>query len=205
MSNMDFEVKLALDNIRCDIENWLTAQKTRSIRRIVLSREEFFQEEFAPILGKDVVKCLIEKGFCSSPASKIFHGSYDGGLFDHSICVTSELIRLTDMMGLAWSEDFSPVKVGMLHDLCKVGSYYKNSDGGYEYLKPSILPGHGMKSTILAQSIIPLTDEEIACIVHHMGAYETDCWDEYDAAIRKYPNVLLTHTADMIASKIRGY
>ena len=51
-----------------------------------------------------------------------------------------------------------------------------------------------------------LTDEEIACIRWHMGAYEIDTkmWQYYDSAIRKYPNVLYTHTADMIASKIDG-
>ena len=37
-----------------------------------------------------------------------------------------------------------------------------------------------------------------------MGAYEKDMWNEYDKAIIKYPNVLYTHTADMIASKIVG-
>lgn len=39
-----------------------------------------------------------------------------------------------------------------------------------------------------------------------MGAYEKDMkmWDYYGRAIEKYPNVLFTHTADMIASKILG-
>jgi hypothetical protein len=39
-----------------------------------------------------------------------------------------------------------------------------------------------------------------------MGAYETDpkMWNYYGAAIEKYHNVLFTHTADMIASKILG-
>lgn len=50
------------------------------------------------------------------------------------------------------------------------------------------------------------TDEEIACIRWHMGAYETDTkmWNYYGRAIETFPNVLYTHTADMIASKIRG-
>lgn len=39
-----------------------------------------------------------------------------------------------------------------------------------------------------------------------MGAYERDTkmWEYYGRAIEKYPNVLFTHTADMIASKIIG-
>lgn len=38
------------------------------------------------------------------------------------------------------------------------------------------------------------------------GAYETDpkLWEYYGRAIEKYPNVLYTHTADMIASRIIG-
>ena len=48
--------------------------------------------------------------------------------------------------------------------------------------------------------------EEIICIRWHMGAFETDTkmWDYYGKAIEKYPNVLYTHTADMIASRIQG-
>ena len=42
------------------------------------------------------------------------------------------------------------------------------------------------------------------CIRYHMGAYEKDGWNEFDLAIRKYPNVLWTHTADMYASKVKG-
>ena len=47
-----------------------------------------------------------------------------------------------------------------------------------------------------------LTEEERLCIRYHMGAYETSDWDGYDQAIRKFPNVLWTHTADMLASKL---
>ena len=54
----------------------------------------------------------------------------------------------------------------------------------------------------MLQGHISLTGEEAACIVYHMGAYEKDMWDGYDAAIRQYPNVLYTHTADMLASKV---
>ena len=38
------------------------------------------------------------------------------------------------------------------------------------------------------------------------SAYETDTklWNYYGKAIEKYPNVLFTHTADMISSKILG-
>jgi hypothetical protein len=51
---------------------------------------------------------------------------------------------------------------------------------------------------------LQLTEEEILCIRYHMGAYEKDAWDYFDRAIRKYETVLWTHTADMVASKVKG-
>jgi hypothetical protein len=50
-----------------------------------------------------------------------------------------------------------------------------------------------------------LTPEEVMCIRWHMGAFdEKENWQYYSRAVNKYPNVLWTHTADMIASQIMG-
>lgn len=75
-----------------------------------------------------------------------------------------------------------------------------------EYNKFLTIDGHGEKSCILTLQYVPLTDEEIHCIRWHMGAYEkdTDKWNCYGRSIKKYPNVLFTHAADMIASHIEG-
>lgn len=52
---------------------------------------------------------------------------------------------------------------------------------------------------------IELTEEEKACIMYHMGAFvDSKEWEFYSRAVKKYPNVLYTHTADMIASQIKG-
>lgn len=167
---------------------------------------------------------LIELGFFDVPASTKYHGNYAGGLFDHSLAVTETLVDLTNKLGLEWSRPESPYIVGMYHDLCKCDLYkpvykryeIKNNSGNvvktysaiesYEYNDKSLLDGHGTKSVIIALKFIPLTDEEIACIRWHMGAYERDpkMWDYYGRAVEKYPNVLYTHTADMIASKTLG-
>ncbi len=150
---------------------------------------------------------LDELGFFTAPASTKYHGAYEGGLFDHSIQVAKELVRLTEKLGLKWEKYRSPYLVGMFHDLCKCDNYVIDIETGkYKYNPEIIIPGHGDKSIILLQKYISLTDEEIACIRWHMGAYETDpkMWDYYGRAIEKYPNVLYTHTADMIASKIIG-
>ena len=50
-----------------------------------------------------------------------------------------------------------------------------------------------------------LTQEEIFCIRWHMGAFDDkENWNSYGRACTVYPNVLYTHTADMIAARIEG-
>lgn len=150
---------------------------------------------------------LHELGFFTAPASTKYHGAYEGGLFDHSLETAKQLVMLTDQIGLKWERPESPYIVGMYHDLCKCGAYVKDIETGKYKINPDIIiPGHGDKSVMMILKYTYLTDEEIACIRWHMGAYETDpkMWSYYGKAVEKYPNVLFTHTADMIASKIIG-
>ena len=57
----------------------------------------------------------------------------------------------------------------------------------------------------MLMGLINLTDEETMCIRYHMGAFtDQKEWEYYTRAVKKYPNVLYTHTADMIASQIKG-
>lgn len=146
------------------------------------------------------------RGFIELPASLNHHLSYRGGLLIHSVNVAKSLIELTDKLNLKWERPESPIIVGLFHDLCKLEFYApeKNCAIGFKHNdNPEFdLGGHGMLSVVLAQRFIKLTDEEIHCIRFHMGAYEQKDWSKFDAAIKKYPNVLYTHTADMIASKI---
>ena len=153
------------------------------------------------------VKELDNLGFFTAPASTKYHGAYEGGLFDHSFLTANTLVDLTEKLGLKWERPESPYIVGMFHDLCKCDNYVKDFETDkYIYNPDIIIPGHGDKSVIILSQYMRLTDEEIACIRWHMGAYETDTkmWEYYGRAIEKYPNVLFTHTADMIASKILG-
>lgn len=165
--------------------------------------------DFIPVSLSVFSKELDKMGFFDSPASTKYHGAYKGGLFDHSLCVAQLLVDLTNKLNLKWKRPMSPYVVGMFHDLCKCDNYVKDPtpySDEWIYNVDSILPGHGDKSVIMLSKYITLTDEEIACIRWHMGAYEKDTtmWNYYGKAIEKYPNVLYTHTADMIASKILG-
>ena len=152
------------------------------------------------------VENLDALGFFTAPASTKYHGAYEGGLFDHSLEVGKQLVNLTEKLGLKWEKSKAPHIVGMFHDLCKCDNYVVDfKTGKYKYNQDLIIPGHGEKSVIMLQKLMTLSDEEIACIRWHMGAFDdTTMWDYYGRAIEKYPNVLYTHTADMIASRIIG-
>lgn len=164
-------------------------------------------DEFMPLSARISVEALDDIGFFTAPASTKYHGSYEGGLFEHSLEVTKQLLELTEKLGLKWERPKSPYIVGMYHDLCKCDNYVWDAETGkYVFNKDILIPGHGDKSVIMVSKHIDLTYEEICCIRWHMGAYETDTkmWGYYGNAVAEYPNVLYTHTADMIAAKIVG-
>ena len=169
-----------------------------------------FRELFPNGASEDkekVIERLNDMGYFVAPASTKYHGNYEGGLFDHSYAVAKCLQDLTKRMELKWKSDNSPALVGLLHDLCKCDNYHPNGDGTYSYNTNLPLNGHGDKSVILAQIVLrdSLTIEEMFCIRWHMGAFDDkDNWSCYTNAIKLYPNVLWTHTADMMASHIEG-
>lgn len=157
-----------------------------------------------PQEAKLLTSVLDNTDFYTAPASTKYHGAYIGGLFDHSMNVACVLKQLTSV-GVChqWESSSSPVIVGMLHDFTKVGKYQSGMDGVFTYnTKAMGFGGHGSDSVIKLQRHLNLSLEEILCIRYHMGAYETDDWEGFDRAIRMYPNVLWTHTADMYASKV---
>lgn len=168
-----------------------------------------------PLVPADAVDRLLGMGFFTAPASTKYHGAYEGGLFDHSVNVTLALLKLTEKNELVWERKQSPYIVGMFHDLCKADQYkhpvmVKDLIGtkaedthAWEYRKNMLLKGHGDKSVMLLSQFYTLTYEEIVCIRYHMGAFTPqEEWNDYTGAIHRYPNVLWTHTADMIAAHI---
>lgn len=168
-----------------------------------------YVDKFKSIMG-DIVDdrtiCWLDMiGFFDSPASTKYHGNHMGGLFEHSYAVTEELLDLTEKLHLTWKREESPYIVGMFHDLCKADEYVKNESGDWAFNKDTLYRGHGDKSVMRLASVMRLTEEEVACIRYHMGAFtDKEEWGCYAKAIAKYPNVLWTHTADMIASQARG-
>lgn len=175
-----------------------------------VNREQHFQEIMRTQLPEErwrpLFFYLCEVGFFTAPASTKYHGAYLGALFDHSLAVMQALVHMTQRLDLKWTRERSPYIVGMFHDLCKADNYRRAPGGeSWEHKKDLILPGHGEKSVILLQRYLDLTEEEILCIRWHMGAFDDkENWNSYGNAVAKYPNVLYTHTADMIAARVLG-
>ena len=188
-------------------QNKIDIAKKNKLQRINAFKILFKDFEYIGTKSIDeVVECLDNTGYFDAPASTKYHGDYIGGLFDHSHVVTSSLLDLTEKLELKWERPISPYIVGMFHDLCKCDDYiYDPNEERFKHRDNLILNGHGEKSVIMAQKLLDLTDEEIACIRWHMGAYDDkENWNILGRAIEEYPNVLYTHTADMIATRIRG-
>lgn len=191
-----------------------------------MEREErikVFTDLLGDICPDGFIERLEAEGYFEAPAGMKHHGAYEGGLFDHSLQVAYELQNLTLKLGLTWERANGPLVVGLLHDLCKVKQYIKTpieeveiSAGSekqitthghyYAWNEKQNLPGHGEASIfrIMEWGGPQLKADEMYCIRYHMEAYQQQEWKELDAAIRQYPNIIYTHLADMIASKLKG-
>jgi len=170
------------------------------------------KEEFISLLkqidreGMDKLIEFIERSdFFEAPASTRFHGSYKGGLLEHSMKVYEILKTKT--------EDSDSVKIiALLHDICKVNFYKtdyrnaKNEQGVWEkvpyYTVDDLIPyGHGEKSVMMISEFIKLTPEERYAIRWHMGFTEPkELYTTLGQAYKKYPIALLVHEADLEAT-----
>lgn len=63
---------------------------------------------------------LVDKGFLEAPASTKYHGSYEGGLVEHSVNVMNRLMKKEVLQG--YTKETIAI-VGLLHDVCKVDLY----------------------------------------------------------------------------------
>lgn len=185
-------------------------QRIEKLNDLILEYDNAFPDSNLKKLivdNSDFCSYLVNDGFLTAPASTKYHGAYEGGLFDHSRAVYKRLRKLTVMNDLKWQRPESPFIVGMFHDLCKCDQYrivqeFVGDPITYEHNDRVLLKGHGEKSVMILSRFMSLTEEEVLSIRYHMGAYEKEDWTGFDLAIRKYPNVLYSHTADMLASKV---
>lgn len=185
---------------------------------IPMNEVMFPTKNFTDVVLYTKIRDMLDRTeYFDAPAAKGHHGAYRGGLADHSMEVAKMLSYYQDNLTYidkAGNEQHifqnhkSPVIVGLLHDICKTDDYKFTENGSIEFKKPyeMMYSGHGSKSILILMKYgIQLTEEEIQCIVYHMGAFvDSDQLGYYSAACARYPSVLYTHTADMHASQIIG-
>ena len=167
----------------------------------ILWFKALFGKVFSDIEMDDMISKLVDLGFFEKPGSISHHDNGPNGLFLHSCNVTQNLVRFTERLNLRWQLPRSPYVVGMFHDLCKCDNYIWDEENKCWTYNDAVKPGHGDKSVEMAKNILDLTEEEMLCIRWHMGAFDSqENWSKYSDAVRRYPNVLYAHTADMEAA-----
>ena len=162
---------------------------------------------------ENLISFIEKTDFYTAPASTRFHGSFEGGLLEHSLKVYEILdykIK-NNVIDLFVPED-TIIITALLHDICKVNFYKvdyrnaKNSKGEWEkvpyYTVDDTIPyGHGEKSVMMISEYIKLTSEEKYAIRWHMGFTEPkELYSTIGAAYKKYPVALLVHEADLEAT-----
>ena len=184
------------------------------------------KEEFVQIYRENIVRegadALLDylenkSDFFTAPASARFHGSYAGGLCEHSVnvydCLQDYLQRprVEELYGLEYSPETVAI-VALLHDLCKIGCYkagtrnVKNETTGQWEKVPTFnfedpLPyGHGEKSVYIISGFMRLTREEAMAIRWHMGFSGAEDKNLVGRALEKYPLAFALSVADMEAT-----
>ena len=178
------------------------------------------KEEFISLLRstnregiEEVIQFLEKSDFYKAPASTRFHGSFEGGLLEHSMKVYEILkhkVKNT-VLDINVSDD-TLIIIALLHDICKVNFYKvdyrnaKNERGEWEkvpyYTVDDTIPyGHGEKSVMMITEYMKLTVEEKYCIRWHMGFTEPkEAYNTLGQAFKKFPLALILHEADLEAT-----
>lgn len=146
---------------------------------------------------EDLISFMDTNGFFTQAASTRYHQAYEGGLAEHSMDVTINLLDLNDALFLGYSLE-SMILVGAGHDLCKIDTYKMQEDGTFVWNNEAE-DGHALKSIELLKRFITLTDEEEAAIKYHMGAYEKReyDWNALSKAYKEHSMSYYAHVADM--------
>jgi len=185
-----------------------------------------FEEQFIEIYKNNITRPGSDKlltyllsdssDFFTAPCSTRFHGSYEGGLVEHSVnvynCLKDYLdrSRVTDLYNISCNDETIAI-ASLLHDLCKINFYTvdfknaKNSRGEWEkvpyYSIDDQLPyGHGEKSVYIISGFMRLSREEAFAIRYHMGFSGTEEKNSIGKAFEKFPLALALSIADMEAT-----
>ncbi len=180
--------------------------------------EEIYQSEIKREGADKLWEYLVSPSsdFFTAPASARFHGSYEGGLLEHSLnvydCLNDylERERCKNLYKMEYSKETVAI-VSLLHDLCKINCYKKGSrnvkdENGVWHSVPTYefddkMPyGHGEKSVYIINGYIRLSREEAFAVRYHMGFSGTEDARSVGSAFEMYPLAFALSVADMEAT-----
>ncbi len=187
-----------------------------------MNAKEEFIELFQKHITRKGAQALLDyllsdaSDFFTAPSSTRFHGSYEGGLVEHSVnvyhCLKDYLTRprTKELYGMDFSEETIAL-VALLHDICKLNFYKveyrnaKNDKGVWEkvpyYTIDDTLPyGHGEKSVYIISSYMRLSREEAFAIRYHMGFSGIEDKNSIGRAFEMFPLAFALSVADMEAT-----
>ena len=187
-----------------------------------MDNRERFEEIYHSKIKRDGADKLWEylvstsSDFFVAPASARFHGSYEGGLLEHSLnvydclCDFLERERCKKMYDMNYNEETIAI-VSLLHDLCKINCYKKGTrnvkdETGVWHTVPTFefddkMPyGHGEKSVYIINGYLRLSREEAFAIRYHMGFSGTEDVRSVGSAFEMYPLAFALSVADMEAT-----
>ena len=185
-----------------------------------MTAREKFIEIYSNYIKRDgadkLMEYLLSSDFFRAPASTRFHGSYEGGLVEHSVnvyeCLRDYLSRprAKELYGLNFSEETVAI-VALLHDLCKIGVYkpgtrnVKDDFGKWQSVptftfEDSLPYGHGEKSVYIISGYMRLTRDEAFAIRYHMGFSGNEDAASVGKALEKFPLAFAVSVADMEAT-----
>lgn len=160
---------------------------------------------------KELIECMEDGGFYESPCSGAHHLAEPGGLLEHSLNVLTLARDLAREWESTIPEDSITISA-LLHDLGKMGDHGKPNyaenylkDGSRSSAKPYItntnlvyIP-HEVRSVLIAERYIYLSEEEERAILWHNGLYGQFRNDITGKETELY---MIIHFADMWASRI---
>ena len=179
---------------------------------------EIYNEHITREGAPSLLEYLLSPGcdFFTAPASGRYHGSYEGGLVEHSLNVYDCLVaylareRVQQLYNMNYDAQSTAI-AALLHDICKINMYkpgFRNvkDDRGVWQKVPSYdyddkLPyGHGEKSVYIISGYMKLTREEAFAISYHMGFSGLEDKRQIGDALERFPLAFALNVTDMEAT-----
>jgi hypothetical protein len=178
---------------------------------------EIYKENIKREGSEEFLNFLLSRhsDFFDAPASTKYHGSYAGGLVEHSVHVYEALKdylsreQTKNLYKMDYSNETIAL-VALLHDVCKINVYHtemrnKKIDGVWQqvpvYTFEDSMPfGHGEKSVYMIQPYMRISREEAFAIRYHMGFSGTEDARNVGYSFEHFPLAFALSTADMEAT-----